>query len=71
MVVRDEDMAQSVERDVRGGELSSDAVTAVDHVGGVVDENDLRRRDSVRAGTRPTSGPEQDQSRLRRLSLAE
>jgi hypothetical protein len=62
VVVGQEHVAQPVEGDTGQDELARDAVAAVDHVGRVVDQDDLGSRGARSAGARPAPRAQQDQA---------
>src|SRR5690349_7121979 len=67
MVVRDEDMTQRRQRQASADELSCYAVTTIDDVEAVADDNRLRARHRVDTRPRTAACAEEDETRLRRL----
>ncbi len=61
--MRDEDVADRPERDVRCDQLPGDAIAAIDDVGRLVHENDLRGRKAGRPRPRTAGRAEKDQTR--------
>src|SRR5690349_11570630 len=68
MLVRDEDVTNARQRHIRKHKLPRDAVAAVNHIRGVVRDDDLRRRGTFPARTGTASRPEENESGTRTLS---
>jgi hypothetical protein len=71
VLMRNQNVPQTCKRHTRGYELASDAVTTIDYVGGVIDDDDLRGHNSVRPGSRPTTCTEQNEAGSSRLLSAD
>jgi len=69
MMMRDEEMADSCEVDAGEHHLPRDAVAAIDHVRGAVDDDDRRRRRAPALGRGTAGGAEQDDARPARRLL--
>jgi hypothetical protein len=63
MLMRDEDVAKGGQRHPGEGQLTGHAIAAIDHVGGVVGDDHLRRRGAGLARTRTAARAQQDQLR--------
>jgi hypothetical protein len=70
VVVRQKDVAQRRQWHIGKHKLTGHAVAAVDHIRGVVSDNDLGRRRTRLARPWSTTSPEEDQSRPCRLAFA-
>jgi hypothetical protein len=62
MMMRDQYVSQARQRHTHGDKLPSYAITTIDEVGGIIDEDDLGGCDSVRAGSRSAPSAEQNQA---------